>query len=81
MASSRRSRRAMAIARREREEERGAFVAEVRDSLPRVALCGATAWEANARSIEASIEADRWLAEHGFDRWGRAACRRGGDDA
>jgi hypothetical protein len=70
----------MAIERREREQTRRAFVAEVRDSLPRVPLGAATAWEVNARCIERAMEADRWLAEQGFDRWGRPH-RRGGDDA
>ena len=56
MACSRSSRRGMAIARHQREEQRGAFVAEVRDSLPRVPLGAPTAWQANARSIEHARE-------------------------
>jgi hypothetical protein len=78
MASSRSSRRGMAISRRRRQTARDVFIAEARNSLPRSPTGASTQWEANALSIERSIAADRRLAAHGFDRWGR---RTGGDDA
>jgi hypothetical protein len=46
-------------------------MSDVRNSLPRVALDAETSWVAGRRSIAASMEADRWLRDHGFDRWGQ----------
>ena len=78
MASSRSSRRGMAISRRRRQTARDVFITEARNGLPRSPIGASTQWAADARSIERSMGADRWLAAHGFDRWGR---RTGGDDA
>lgn len=71
MPASRQSRRAIAIKRRQTHTAREMFLEEVRNSLPRVPVGSATAWEAGRRSIELSVEADRWLREHGYDRSGR----------
>jgi hypothetical protein len=73
MQSSRHSPRDMQLSRRQREQDRATLAADLRSSLPRTAVHVASKSEANARSIKCSIEADRWLREHGFDRWGRPA--------
>ncbi len=71
MPASRQSRRAMAIKRRQTRSSRAVFLDDVRNSLPRVPVGSATAWEAGRRSLELSMDADRWLREHGYDRSGR----------
>jgi len=73
MASSRASRRQLAITRRQHRTRRDLFLCEARNGLPRVALGGETEWQARGRSIELSREADRWLAANGYDQWGRQA--------
>lgn len=60
----------MAITRNQTFTSEEHFMSDVRNSLPRVPL-DATSWEAGRRSIVTSIEADRWLRDNGFDRWGR----------
>jgi len=70
MPSTRATRRAFAIARNQRQERRAIFMTELHNSLPRVPLGASTTWQANARSIGFSIDADRLLRENGFDRWG-----------
>lgn len=71
MPCSRTSRRVMAIARHQHHTSRDLFLCEVRNSLPRVAVDDDEQWRACRDSIVRSIEADRWLREHGFDRWGK----------
>lgn len=73
MPSTRNWRCGAAIARDQRNASRGAFRTEVINSLPRVALDASTDWEANGKAIELSMEADRFLGEHGFGRWGSPA--------
>lgn len=76
MPASRKSRRGLAIKRRQTQASRDVFLTEVRNALPRTSIGSPTAWEAGRRSIELSIEADRWLIEHGYDRTGRPVDRR-----
>jgi hypothetical protein len=72
----------MAMSRRMRDDARVQLAGDLRSRLPRVALDAATPWEADRRSIERRVAADRCLAEHRFDRWRRPVGRpRGGDDA
>jgi hypothetical protein len=71
MASSRASRRGLAIARNQRPTRRELFLNELHNCFPRAHLRGETEWQARGRSIALSIESDRWLAEHGYDRWGQ----------
>jgi hypothetical protein len=61
----------MAIKRNQNQAGREAFATDLRNSLPRQALGHQTNWQAGRESIERSIEADRWLNDNGFDRWGR----------
>jgi hypothetical protein len=70
MPASRASRRGLAIKRRQTLSSRESFLIDVRNSLPRGALRDETSWQAGRRSIELSIEADRWLTSHGYDRSG-----------
>lgn len=71
MPCSRESRRSMAITRNQTFTSGEHFMSDVRNSLPRVPLEAETSWLAGRRSIAASMEADRWLRDHGFDRWGQ----------
>jgi len=71
MASTRTWRRGAAISRQQREASLVSFRTDARNSLPRVPVGSATAWEAGRRSLELSVDADRWLSEHGYDRSGR----------
>lgn len=66
----------MAITRNQHHAPRALFMTELHNSLPRVALGSDTDSEVNRKSIERSIEADRWLRDHGFDRWGRPRSAR-----
>jgi hypothetical protein len=70
MPASRESKRILAMTRDLMYSPREVFLADVRDSLPRDSFDGETLWDAGRRNIEASIDADRVLEEHGFDRWG-----------
>jgi hypothetical protein len=76
MPASRRSKKIMAIRRDQARSPRDVFLAEVRDSLPRVSLDSDTAWEAGRQSIERSMAADELLRSHGYDRDGRPVSRR-----
>lgn len=71
MPVSKQSKKIMAIRRNQARTPRDVFVADVRDSLPRVPLETDTAWEAGRRSIECSVAADKLLRRHGYDRQGR----------
>ena len=76
MPASRKSRRGMAMKRRLVQSPRDAFMTEVANALPRARVGSGTAWEAGRRSIELSMEADRWLDAHGYDRGGRPLDRQ-----
>lgn len=64
-------RRTAAIRRNQTYTSRAIFLAELRDSLPRVVLDGRTDWQANGRAIDRARQADEFLRTQGFDRWGR----------
>lgn len=71
MPASKETKKVLAIARNQTHSRREVFLAEVRDSLPRSSFDDESLGEAGRRSIQRSIDADRFLRDCGFDRGGR----------